>query len=129
MIYYENIARIVIDHGYRLHKELGPGLMESVYESVLAGRLLDAGLSITCQKPVDIIVDEKKYLSAFRADIIVNDVLLLELKSVESISPVHIKQTLTYIRLLKMPLGLLMNFGAATFKDGVKRIMNNEVPR
>jgi GxxExxY protein len=123
----EELARIVVDCGYRLHRELGPGLMESVYESVSAGRLSDAGLSAVCQRPIDIHVDGKIYPCAFRADIIVNDALLIELKSVENLAPVHIKQTLTYIRLLKMPLGLLINFGTATFKEGTRRIMNNSV--
>lgn len=122
----EELARIVIDISYRLHRELGPGLMESVYESVLIGRLIEAGLCVESQKAIDIIVDGKKYACAFRADIIVNNALLLELKSVENLAAVHVKQTLTYIRLLNMPLGLLINFGSATFKEGVRRIMNDD---
>jgi GxxExxY protein len=121
----ESLARDVVDQGYRLHRDVGPGLLETVYETVMADRLRGAGYYVETQKPVDIIIDGKTFNNAFRADLIINDVLLIELKSVESLNAAHIKQTLTYIRLLKFPIGLLINFGGATYKEGVKRIMNN----
>jgi GxxExxY protein len=121
----ESLASVVIDQGYRLHLDTGPGLLESVYETILSDRLRDLGYVVETQKCIDIIMDGRHYANAFRADIIVNNCLLLEIKSVSALQPVHIKQTLTYIRLLKMPLGLLINFGEARFKDGIKRIMND----
>ncbi len=122
----EGISRIVVDCGYHLHRELGPGLLESVYEVVLAKMLVERGLSVRRQVPVPIAVMGMKFDEGFRADSLVEDVLLVELKSVENLAPVHAKQVLTYLRLLNLPLGLLINFGAATFKEGVKRIVNGE---
>ncbi|HMO14472.1 MAG TPA: GxxExxY protein, partial [Pirellulaceae bacterium] len=107
-----------------LHKELGPGLLESVYEAVLARMLENEGLQVRRQVPVPIAVMGMRFEEGFRADILIEDLLLLELKSVENLAPVHSKQLLTYLRLLELPLGLLMNFGAATFKEGVRRIVN-----
>ena len=120
----EELARIVVDCGFRLHKELGPGLLESVYEVVMHKMLEDEGLAVKRQFPVPIRVFGLDFEEGFRADLIVEDALLIELKSLSQLSPVHSKQVLTYLRLLNLPLGLLMNFGAATFKEGVKRIVN-----
>lgn len=113
----EDLARIVVDCGFRLHKELGPGLLESVYEVVLQKMLNDEGLAVKRQFPVPIRVFGLSFEEGFRAD-------LIELKSVSQLAPVHSKQVLTYLRLLNLPLGLLINYGAATFKEGVKRIVN-----
>jgi iron complex transport system substrate-binding protein len=121
----EELSAIVVDCGYKLHVDAGPGLLESVYEVVLATMLADRGLLTKRQVPVPINLMGKTFNEGFRADIIVEDKLLIELKSVETLSPVHSKQVLTYLRLLQMPLGLLINFGAATFKVGTKRIVNN----
>lgn len=123
----EEIARIVIDCGLRLHREVGPGLLESVYETVLANRLMKAALKVDRQKPIQIRIDEITFPDAFRADLLVEDILLIEIKSVERIAPVHHKQTLTYLRLMNLPLGLLINFGGETFREGVSRVMNNHV--
>ena len=120
----EELARIVVDCGFRLHKELGPGLLESVYEVVLAKMLADEGLSVARQVPVPIEVFGLQFDEGFRADLLVEDLLLVELKSVERLAPVHFKQVLTYLRLLDLPLGLLINYGAATFKEGTRRIVN-----
>jgi len=121
----EEIAREVVDCGYRMHTSLGPGLLESVYEVVLAKLLTQRGLFVERQKPVPIIFEGLQFDEGFRADLLVDEKLLIELKSVETLAPVHSKQVLTYPRLLNLPLGMLMNFGAATFKDGIKRIVNN----
>jgi iron complex transport system substrate-binding protein len=120
----EALARIVVDCGFRLHKELGPGLLESVYEGVLAKMIEDCGLRLRRQVPVPIHFMNLHFDEGFRADILVEDLLLLELKSVENLAPVHSKQALAYLRLLHLPLGLLINFGASTFKEGIKRIVN-----
>lgn len=121
----EEIARVAVDCGYRVHKELGPGLLESVYEVVLAKVLTDRGFSIERQKQVPIVFQGLRFEESFRVDLMVEKRLVIEIKSVEELAPVHGKQLLTYLRLLNLPLGLLMNFGAATFKSGVKRIVNN----
>lgn len=121
----EGLSAIVVDCGFKLHVEAGPGLLEAVYEVVLAQMLRDLGLEVKRQIPVPIRLMGMVFEEGFRADIIVEDRLLIELKSVEYLVPVHSKQVLTYLRLLKLPLGLLINFGAPTFKDGCKRIVNN----
>ncbi len=120
----EELSAIVVDCGYKLHVEAGPGLLETVYEVVLAKMLADQGLVVKRQVPVPIRLMGMTFEEGFRADIIVEGILLIELKSVENLLPVHSKQVLTYLRLLKLPLGLLINFGAPTFKDGCKRIVN-----
>jgi iron complex transport system substrate-binding protein len=120
----EEMSAIVVDCAYRLHVEAGPGLLETVYEVVLAKMLEKEGLQVRRQVPVPIELMGMRFDEGFRADIIVEGTLLLELKSVENIAPVHSKQVLTYLKLLNLPLGLLINFGAATIKEGIKRIVN-----
>ncbi|MFP3942983.1 MAG: GxxExxY protein, partial [Alphaproteobacteria bacterium] len=121
----EELATLSIDCGFKVHKGLGPGLLESVYESVLAEKLRRQGLFVERQKPVKVEFEGELYDEGFRADLLVERTLLIELKSAERFAPVHGKQVLTYIRLLKQPLGLLMNFGMETFRDGLKRVVNN----
>jgi len=120
----EQISAIVVDCAYKLHVEAGPGLLETVYEVVLARMLEQRGLKVRRQVPVPIQLMGLKFDEGFRADIIVNESFLIELKSIENLLPVHSKQVLTYLRLLNMPLGLLINYGSAIFKSGVKRISN-----
>ena len=120
----EELAAAAVDCGFHIHKELGPGLLESVYEAVLAQALRQHGLLVEQQRPVPIKFREMTFSDAFRADLIVENLLVIEVKSVERNAPVHAKQLLTYLRLMKQPLGLLMNFGCETFKDGVKRVVN-----
>lgn len=124
----EPVITDVIDCGFQTHKQLGPGLLESVYETVLAKALHKRGYAVDRQKPVEIQYDNMTFREGFRADIIVNDILLVELKSTERMAPVYGKQVLTYLRLMNLPIGLLMNFGCATFKEGLKRIANNYTP-
>ncbi len=121
----EEISAEVVDAAFHLYKDLGPGLLESVYEVVLAKLLEQRGLSVERQKPIPIHYAGLRFDEGFRADLIVEGSLLIELKSVENLAAVHGKQVLTYLRLLDLPLGLLINFGSATFKDGIKRIVNN----
>lgn len=118
----EDIAKICVDCGFHLHEDLGPGLLESAYEILLCESLKEKGLSVERQKKIPLTFRGRVLDEAFRADIIVEQRILIELKSTERFAAVHAKQVITYLRLTKMPLGFLMNFSAATFKDGVKRI-------
>ena len=120
----EQLATIAVDCGFHIHKELGPGLLESVYEAVLSEALFQEGLAVVRQQPVPIAFRGVILPEAFRADIVVENELIIEVKSVERTAPVHAKQLLTYLRLMKQPLGLLMNFGCETFRDGIKRVAN-----
>ena len=121
----EDLARVAVDAGFHIHRDLGPGLLESVYEAVLASELERRGLKVDRQKPVGIVYRGVTLQEGFRVDMLIDDKLLIELKSVEKLQPVHGKQVLTYLRPLDLPLGLLMNFGGGTFKEGIKRIANN----
>jgi iron complex transport system substrate-binding protein len=121
----EEVAAIAVDAALAVHRELGPGLLEAVYEVVLAHELRRRGLSVKRQLPVPINYDGLEFDEGFRLDLLVDDRLVIELKSVESLHPVHPKQVLTYLRLLNLPLGLLINFGAPLLKDGLKRVVNN----
>ena len=98
--------------------------MESVYETLLAIKLERLGLKVDRQRPIDIIHDGVEFRGAFVADLLLDDCLLLELKSIERIGPIHAKQLLTYLRLMRLPLGLVLNFGAASFREGVRRVVN-----
>ena len=120
----EETARIAVDCGFHIHRNLGPGLLETVYEAVLAASLTRRGIAVERQKAIAIEYDGIRLAEGFRADLFVNGGLIIEIKSVERLAPVHGKQLLTYLRLSKQPLGLLMNFGAATFREGVKRVVN-----
>ena len=123
----DEVTRDVIGLSMSIHKDLGPGLLESVYETVLAAAITRNGYSVARQKPVDIDFDGLKIAGAFRIDLLVDDRLVLEIKSVEQIQPVHSKQLLTYLRLLKQPVGLILNFGGATMKEGIRRLVNNHM--
>ncbi|TYO99208.1 GxxExxY protein [Geothermobacter ehrlichii] len=114
----------VVDAAFRIHVRLGSGLLESVYEMVLAYELEKRGLSVARQVPIEIRYDDLFIKEAFRADLIVEDALIIELKSVETLLPVHSKQLLTYLKLTNKKLGLLLNFGAPVFKDGIVRLVN-----
>jgi GxxExxY protein len=119
------ISKIVVDAAVKIHRDLGPGLLESVYEVALAYLLMKRGLSCVRQHPVPITYDGIDFDEGFRADIIVNDLVILELKSVETIARVHRKQLQTYLRLSGKKLGLLLNFGAPLMRDGIVRAVNN----
>ena len=121
----EEIAAECVDAAYHLHVKLGPGLLESVYEAVLAKHLEQRGLRVERQVPVPIVVDGLRFDEGFRADILVEGRLIIELKSLEELKPVHGKQLLTYLRLLNLPLGLLINFGYPDFKNAARRVVNN----
>ena len=119
------IAKIIVDAAFQIHKRLGPGLLESVYEVVLAHVLQRRGLKVDRQVPVAIVFENIRFDEGFRADLIVEDKVIIELKSVENIVPVHKKQLLTYLRLADKRLGLLINFGSELIRDGISRVVNN----
>jgi GxxExxY protein len=121
----EELSAVVVDTAFRLHRDLGPGLLESVYEAVLAKLLEDRGLPVARQLPVPVVFAGLRFDEGFRADLVIDHRLVIELKSVERLMPVHHKQLLTYLRLMHLPLGLLINFNAASFKEGIQRIVSN----
>jgi len=124
----DRISGDVVDLAIRIHRELGPGLLESVYETVSAGKLAAMSYSVARQHPVDIEFDGMRFDAAFRIDLLVDGRLIVEIKSIEKLAPVHAKQVLTYLRLTKQPVGLLINFGGETLKEGVRRLVNNYNP-
>ena len=121
------IADIVVDSVFRIHKGLGSGLLESVYEQVLARDLRRQGLYVEQQVPIGIAYDGLSFEVGFRADIIVENKVILELKSIDRITDVHKKQLLTYLRLSNRKLGYLLNFGESLMKNGITRIINGHL--
>lgn len=119
------ISRIIVDAAFGIHQQLGPGLFESVYEEILAFELTEKGLKVERQKPVPVIWKERKLDHGFRTDLVVNEKVIIEIKSIEVLAPVHYKQLLTYLRLTNKKLGLLINFNESLIKDGIHRIVNN----
>jgi GxxExxY protein len=124
----EAISGDAIEAAIALHRELGPGLLESVYEMILASKLAKVGYSVERQKPIDIVYEDMRFDAAFRVDLLVEGLLIIEIKSVERLIPSHAKQLLTYLRLMKLPTGLLMNFAGETSKEGLKRVINDYKP-
>lgn len=121
----EEASAAVVDAALQLHRDLGPGLLESVYEAVLARMLTERGIAVERQKMLPFSFLGMHVDEGLRIDLLVAGRLVVELKSVENLAPVHSKQVLTYLRLSNLSLGLLINFGAATFKEGIRRIVNN----
>ena len=125
---HENeIGTLIVDCAVHLHQDLGPGLLETVYEMTLAAKLRRRGLSVERQVPVPIEYEGQTFDEGFRADLIVEGKVIVELKSVEKIHPAHKKQVLTYLRLTGMKLGYLLNFGEALMKNGITRIVCGEL--
>jgi iron complex transport system substrate-binding protein len=124
----DEITGEIVDAAYKIHVGLGPGLLESVYEAVLARELERRGLRVERQKPISFEYDGLQFDEGFRVDLLVEGRVVVELKSVEKMSVVHPKQVLTYLRLLHLPVGLLINFGAPTLKEGIQRIVNDYKP-
>ncbi|HEY7770382.1 GxxExxY protein [Longimicrobium sp.] len=124
----DEVSGAIVDAALRLHTRLGPGLLESVYEVLLARMLEKRGLSVERQLPVTFEMDGIRFEEGFRVDLLVDKRIVVELKSVEKLADVHPKQLLTYLRLLDLRVGLLINFGAARMKDGIHRIVNGHTP-
>ena len=121
------IGTIVVDCAVKIHMRLGPGLLESVYETVFAYELQMRDLSVGRQVPVPILYQDIRFEEGFRADLIVNESVILELKSVERVTNAHKKQVLTYLRLTGLKVGYLLNFGEALMKDGITRFINGQI--
>lgn len=118
------LSKIIVDVSYKIHTRLGPGLLESVYEAILYHELTKYGLKVERQKPIPVVWDGIHLDIGFRSDLIVEEKIIIEIKSVETISNVHLKQLLTYIRVTDLKLGLLINFNEALIKNGIKRVVN-----
>ncbi len=125
MIDENEISKIIVVTAIELHKKIGPGLLESVYENTLAFDLRGKGLLVEQQVPMPLIYKENKFDVGYRLDLIINGKVIVELKSVETLAPVHYSQILTYLKLSGLKLGLLINFNEALLKDGIHRIVNN----
>ncbi len=124
MEFENSIATKVLNICFDIHKRYGPGLFESVYEKILCYELSKSELEFVCQYPIDVIHDGVNMDLGFRADIIVEDAVLIELKSISKLEDVHFKQVLTYLKLTRLRLGLLINFNESLLKNGIKRIVN-----
>jgi len=124
----DEITGSIVDAAYKIHTGLGPGLLESVYEAVLERELEKRGLVVERQKVISFEYEGMRFEEGLKVDLLVEGTVVVELKSVEKFAPVHAKQVLTYLRLLHLPVGLLINFGAPTIKEGLQRIVNNYQP-
>ena len=123
---HENeISAVIVDCALKVHKTLGPGLLESVYQAALTYELRKRGLNVVNEKPIPVIYEDVKLKVGFRADLIVENKVIVEIKSIESIAPVLCKILLTYLRLSEKKLGLLINFNVVLIKDGIKRVVDN----
>ena len=118
------VSRVIVDTAIYVHRKLGPGLLESVYLHVLAFELRKRGLVVETEVPIPVVWEGMRFEIGFRADLIVNDAIIIELKSIEAVAPVHKKKLLTYLCLTDKRLGLILNFGAELMKDGIFRVVN-----
>ena len=118
------LSRIIVDSAFKIHTTFGPGLLESVYGAVLAHELELRGLNVVCQQAIPVVYEEVQLEVGFRADIVVNGKVVIEVKSVEALAPVHAKQLQTYLKLMDLRLGLLINFNVDLIKNGIRRVVN-----
>jgi GxxExxY protein len=127
MMNENDISKIIVDCAYNIHVEIGPGLLESVYELILYDRIMKTGLQIKKHCPIKVHYEGREFNKGFIADLIVEDKVIIELKSKEHIHPADKMQLLTYLRMSNLKLGLLINFGEYRIKDGIKRIINGKI--
>ncbi|MBC7562447.1 MAG: GxxExxY protein [Gemmatimonadaceae bacterium] len=120
----EPVTQAIIGEALKIHRDLGPGLLESVYEALLSSALSRKGLSVLRQQSISFTYDGAVFTDAFRVDLLVENQVVVELKAVSRLEPVFARQLLTYLRLLDLPVGLLLNFGAPTLLEGIKRVVN-----
>jgi GxxExxY protein len=118
------VAKEIVDVAFRVHSAMGPGLFENVYEAIMASELEKRGLRVSCQQIVPVVYKGTRFEMGFRADLVVDDKVIVEIKSITEIAPVHRKQVLNYLRLANLRLGLLINFNVALIKDGITRVAN-----
>ena len=121
---YNELSGLILEVAIDIHRRLGPGLLESVYQAILAHELAKRGMNVQKEIPVPLVWDNLRFDVGFRVDLISNEMILIELKCVEMVSVAHKKQMLTYLLITGKKLGLLINFGEATLKDGISRIIN-----
>jgi GxxExxY protein len=124
----DHITGAIVDEAMRLHKRLGPGLLEGVYEGLLAQLIARRGLHVERQKQVTFEIDGLRFENGLRVDLLVEGQVIVELKAVEQLAPAHARQLLTYLRLMDLRLGLLLNFGAHRMSDGIRRVVNRYEP-
>jgi GxxExxY protein len=124
MLKENELAKVIVDVAYRIHRQLGPGLLESVYQAIMEYELGKLGMRVQAHEPVPVVWEGVRIEKGFEADLIIEGVVVVELKSVEQVARVHKKQLLTYLRLTNCRLGLLINFGAELIGDGISRVVN-----
>jgi len=124
----DDITAAIIDASLQIHRELGPGLLESVYEALLERALVRRGLRVERQRAISFEYDGLPFRDGLRLDLLVEERVIVELKSIERLAPLHTKQLLTYLRLAKLSIGLLINFGAPTLREGLRRVVNDLPP-
>jgi GxxExxY protein len=122
---HNDVTGAIVDTSISIHRELGPGLLESVYRKVLAYELRKRGFQVREEQPIPVVWEDVRLELGFRADLVVNDMVVVETKSVESVAPVHKKQLLTYLRIMDKRVGLLINFNVVLLKDGISRVVNS----
>jgi len=119
------ISKIIVEEAIYLHKTIGPGMLESAHVHCLAYRLVKRGLKVNTQVPIPLIFEEVKLDCGYRADLVVEDKVIIETKSIAAIASAHLAQVLTYLRFLTLKLGMLLNFNVALMKEGIRRVVNN----
>jgi GxxExxY protein len=119
------ISKIIVEEAVYIHKSIGPGMLESVYVHCISYRLQQRGLNVKREVPVPLIFEEVKLECGYRADLVIENKVVIEAKSIDAIASIHMAQTLTYLRFLNLKLGLLLNFNSVLMKDGIKRVVNN----
>jgi len=121
----KKVTGIIVNKAFQVHKSLGPGLLESTYQQCLAFELIQEGLKVELEKPIPLVYRDVKLDCGFRLDMLVEDSVIVETKTVDSIAPIHVAQLLTYLRLTNLTVGLLLNFHVTDMKEGIKRVVNN----
>src|SRR4029453_1547386 len=119
------ITSTIVDSSIRIHRAVGPGILEQAYFGCLCYELVSAGLKLETEKELPLLYQGVKIDCAYRADLVVNETVIVEVKAIESLAPIHSRQLLTYLRIAHCPVGLLLNFGAPTMKQGIKRVVND----
>ncbi|MBK7290814.1 MAG: GxxExxY protein [Chitinophagaceae bacterium] len=120
----EEVIKIVLDEAFHIHKTIGPGMLENVYQTCLSYRIKQRGLYVESEKPIPVIFEEIKMDCGYRADIVVEGKVIVETKNIEAIADIHIAQLLTYLRFLNLRHGLILNFKTVLLKNGIKRVLN-----
>jgi GxxExxY protein len=120
----EEIIKIILDEAFHVHKTIGPGMLEKVYQTCLAYRLRQRGLFVEVEKPVPVVFEDIRMECGYRADIVVERCVVVDTKNIEAIGPLQVAQLLTYLRFLSLRFGLILNFNSVLMKDGIKRVIN-----